>query len=417
MRTSETAPPPSRRWSWILFAAVLVGLMTFVLSPKIQEKFGVADYGLWFLDSYAVLAASDTAAAGGNPDLPMRMDHMHRSHHYSDWWLGLRYLGVSRADNFLVGGSWVAALLITACLFLRPASARQTLWYLSLMLSPPILMAFTRANNDFVVFALLASAAIALGRPTVPRLIFALAAVALATGLKYYPVVAGVVFLLVRPKRRLTAMGLAATVVLGLVLADVAPSMIRRGYFYMPKTIGTFGAGMIFQYSKLNAREILLSSTVLIGVFALGLVKTGWLQIPTQEKRDRWQDEQAGFVFGAVVLVACFLAGLSFNYRCMFGLLLAPWLWRQAPVIPAARLALWLTAAMLWCDGLYYITVNSLAGSISAEWDRPITHSWILVTQVLVWILMSMLAGWLLEFIFSAWETWRTDTKIRVQTA
>src|SRR5450755_3226722 len=126
VRMSKTASPNSTRWRLIFAAGLAVGFAVFVLFPQIQRKLNFNDYGLWFLDSYAVLAASDTALAGGNPEQPMVLDFLHRTHKYSDWWYALGHLGLSRADNFLVGGSWVVAFVLSAGLLLRPEGAGQT---------------------------------------------------------------------------------------------------------------------------------------------------------------------------------------------------------------------------------------------------------------------------------------------------
>ena len=78
-------PRSEPRWRAWLGAGMLVGLLAFVLWPKALTKLGVFDYGMWFLDSYAILAASDTLQAGADPVQPMAFDVQHRAHVYSDW--------------------------------------------------------------------------------------------------------------------------------------------------------------------------------------------------------------------------------------------------------------------------------------------------------------------------------------------
>jgi len=191
------------------------------------QQAGVFDYGMWFLDSYAILAASDTLRAGVDPVQPMAFDVQHRAHIYSDWWYGVGKLGLTRDDNFLLGGLWVLAFVLSAWIFLRPKSARETAWYLCLFISPPVLLGVNRANNDLVIFVLLVFATLILARQTLLRLAAAIGVLAAATGLKYYPIVGAAVFLLVRPRSRLITTVLSAVVVLGATLASVASALGR----------------------------------------------------------------------------------------------------------------------------------------------------------------------------------------------
>ena len=101
--------------------SVLV-LLAWTLSPRVRALAGLFDHGRWFLDSQAVLAASDAAKAGLNPEAPNPYDAFQRPHSYSDWWFGLGQLGLTRDDNFLVGGAWVLLFLAAVFLTVRPRS-------------------------------------------------------------------------------------------------------------------------------------------------------------------------------------------------------------------------------------------------------------------------------------------------------
>ena len=117
---------------WLILV-VLAGYGLFVLLPTVQRKLGIFDEGRWFLDSYAILASSDAVQAGLDPAQLNPLDPLHRPHSYSGWWFVLGKLGLTRADNFLLGGSCVLAFLAVALAGLRPVRVTYTLSVVNLM--------------------------------------------------------------------------------------------------------------------------------------------------------------------------------------------------------------------------------------------------------------------------------------------
>jgi hypothetical protein len=115
---------------------------------------GIADYGTRFLDSYAVLATLDAMRAGHDPHAANSLDPLLRYHVYSDWWLALKWTGLGRAQNMFVGVAWVAAFGATAWATARPKSWRESCWLAAVLVSPPVLLAVVRANNDLELYDL-----------------------------------------------------------------------------------------------------------------------------------------------------------------------------------------------------------------------------------------------------------------------
>ncbi len=397
--TSVSTPASAPRWRAWLGAGMLVGLLAFVLWPKALNKLGVFDYGMWFLDSYAILAASDTLRAGVDPVQPMAFDVQHRAHIYSDWWYGVGKLGLTRDDNFLLGGLWVLAFVLSTWIFLRPKSAGETAWYLVLFISPPVLLAVNRANNDLVIFVLLVIAAFALARQTWPRIATALAALAAGTGLKYYPIVGGAVFLLVRPRARLVASLLAAAAVLGATMASVAGALNRANLNGISASIYTFGAPVILRDLGHEGPRALLAGVGVMALLVGASIFWRGLRVMPESKSPV---TQAAFVLGAAALAGCFLTGISFAYRCAFLLLVAPWLWEQRTVRADAKVGVWLTLAVMWLDGLSCLVMNFLVGPVSKSAVPTIQLWWRFATQPIAWILMVLLIRWLLEIGLTA---------------
>lgn len=388
----------------LLVVLTTAGLLGFALAGGVRDALGIPDFGHWFLDSHAVLAASDAAARGLATDTVNPLDAIGRKHAYSDWWLGLSHLGLTRKHNFLVGGSWVLAFLVAAWAVLRPRQPVASACFALLLLSPPVLLAVVRANNDLVVFTLLALAALALGGSAAWRRGTALAVIALATGLKFYPVAAGGVFLLLRPRAALLGWGIAAVAVLGAVLAAVAGTL-TRGMLAIPPGLYTFGAPVWLRDLGWTGPGALAAAALVIGGAAIALARAGWTTgLAAAEHPLR---ERTAFALGALVLTACFLAGTSYAYRGIFALLLAPWLWTLATG-PAghprrsARAAAVLLLATVWADGVYCVVANVFVGAMPVATRDRAELVWRLVSQPCTWALMALLAGWLLDALRAA---------------
>ncbi len=394
-------PPPPL----LLVLLTLLGLGAFILVPQLATNLGLVDYGRWFLDSYAVLASNDAVRAGLDPLAPNPLDDLHREHVYSDWWFTLGRLGFTRADNFLVGGSWVLAFFGTVWWLLRPTDWRQAVWFALLVISPPVLLAVMRGNNDLVIFVLLAIAVLALRPAGNARFAVALAGIVLATGLKFYPAVAAGVFLLVRPVGRLRLMLPVAGLAVAAALASVWGA-IGRGVMPMPSGVYTMGAPVLFRDLGFDGRSVLPVGGLLLAAGMVWLVatkRTTGLAAPGGKFQPR-----AAFMIGALVLLACFLAGTSFAYRWIFSVLLAPWLWEQAHAagLPArdrrlAACAGGLLLTVVWMDGLLCLVGNQFFPTVGQAVFDHWQHIWRLGTQPLVWLLMLLLAGWLLDALLA----------------
>ena len=397
----------------VLVALVAAGLCLVVLNPVILLRLGVAFHGQWFLDSYALLAANDAVRAGIDVTHSNPLDPLNRWHIYSDWWLLLGNAGLTREHNFLLGGLWAAAFLAVALASVRPASLREAALLALILLSPPHLLALHRANNDLAIFTLLGLPLLWLQRGvTLPPLAAFGAAVALATGLKYYPIVAVAAPLVALPwgaRAGWLAGGIA--LLAGLALLDVADGL-GRATGEMPQTIYQFGAPVIWRDLELSRPAVLaLTLLVMIGGAALAM-RRRWTVGLADDARGT-PGERLLFACGALLLLGCFLAGTSFIYRWIFGLWLWPWLARQARALPApaprVAVALWIIS--LWTDGLCCVLVNSLGLAF-----RP-GAGWRLWTQAVNWALMIMLAGWLLEAIRARFTAWRSRSRVAEDAA
>lgn len=393
----------------VLFLLVLAGYSAFALLPTVQRKLGMPMSGIWFLDSYAVLAASDAVHTGLDPFQPNPLDATYRQHSYSSWWFLLGDIGFTRQDNPLIGGLWVMAFFAAVFALLRPRSYGAAAWYALLVLSPPVLLAVLRANNDLVVFALLAAGVLALRTVTPWRLALFALGLTLATGLKFYPLVAGLALLLVRPPRLMLGASVLTLLAAGGALAVVWGDL-RRAVIPTPDGVYTLGAPVVLHGLSWTPAVAMCAGVALLAVAAAVCWWRGWF-VRLDDERIDWR-ERLAFACGAAVLVGCFLAGISHAYRLIFVIFLGPALWR----IAANSGRIWpvlLVLVVLWLDGIYCLAANL---PLSPSWLREslkVPGCWRLVSQPVIWAAMVLLAGSLFEMVRSAWADWRKTFPVR----
>lgn len=386
------------RWNarWILAILVVGGLLAVLRSPTILEKLGMPQDLGWFLDSYAILAANDALAAGLNPYEPNPFDPLKRPHVYSDWWLALGRMGLTRQDNPVFGAGLVLAFLAVALAGARPRSWAEAIGFAAVMLSPPMLLAVNRANNDLVIFSLIGAPLLCLRASCAPWKVALLgAALVIATGLKYYPVVAiAALAILVRPVRRGLWLG-GATLLVALGVLWSERSGLVRGAFPLPDSVYLFGSPVIWRELGLSRGVTGALSLSLVGLAATWLVRRR-LTVGLGDESEAVDGRTWAFAVGALLLGGCFLAGTSFAYRWVFSLWLLPWLWHAAagnsrPVV--AKITLSLLLLSLWQDGLYCLVLN-----LWLQRDLPLLDTiWLYFSHTVNWILIALLAGWLLE--------------------
>lgn len=393
----------------LLAGLTLGGWIAGALWPGLLAGVGILHHPTSYLDSYALLAALDAVRAGVDPHGTNAFDIFGRGHVYSDWWLALRWLGLTREHNFAVGTTCVGLFALTAWMTTRPRRLGEAWWLAALLLSPPVLLAVMRANNDLVIFVLLAGCGLAATAAGWWRPLLAVGCLALATGLKYFPVSGALAFLWIRPVRRVPSMLLGALVAALLALASVWDE-VDRGRFTVPSTVHTMGAplwgrelGWKDADSALPGLLLLIAAAaaLALGRFTVGLAGRG-------EPRERLRA-----ALGALMVLTCFVAGVNYAYRWIFVIWPALWLWRQAAdaTLPGrerwvARTACALVLLCLWLDGILCFALNEFVPIMTKARLDEVQSTWRLWTQPLHWCLMLLLAGWLLEGVLATVREW-----------
>jgi hypothetical protein len=405
------ASPGGSGWRATFIACAVGWLAFFASNPERFFQAGIQHFratvasggvqGVWFLDSYALLASNDAVSAGRDPYAPNPLDYLDRPHLYGPGWLHLRDFGLTRADNFRVGLGLGLAFVVAVMLWLRPRSLRSLLWHMAVFGSIPVLLALERANNDLVIFLVLTPVVPCLlaGRAAVRWL--ALGFIALAADLKFYPAVGALLLLATAPPRELRwriAVGAALFAAVGWHVAGD----LRRIVPLLPDVEGVFSFGAVAGFHELGwhgacPQTLAASLGVLMFLGCWRMIPLeGWTPAPAQ--RSAWLH----FVLGATLLAGCFFTSQNYAYRWVFALWLVPLLWSlprdpQAPV-PVRQLARttgWLLIVALWFDPLCTLVLSQWPGL-----DLVRALHWVfLVEQPFTWALFACLSMFLAQFV------------------
>lgn len=372
---------------WIAGLVLLVWLACFRF-PVTWVATGIGEANRPFMDVYGILAACDAARAGVDPFLPNNFDPYHRPHVYTTWWLELGRLGLSRADTPWLGAVLLGLFLLTAVVMARPRTRSEGMGLALLLISPALLMAVNRANNDLVVFVLISAGLLCFrSGPWVAWaagvLLFAVSAV-----LKYYPLVTLVALLGIRSRRGLVAsLGLYA-LVLVLAWPGLEPGLKSAAKFMpQPEWLYAFGAPVLL-------RNLGLATTW--GWLVPAGLMFFWAGAGAQRKLRESRAEASApecaaereFILGAAMLAGLFFVGSSYVYKLVFAVWLLPWLWlkRCDPQDGHwARVTLALLLTVVWFEGAMAVGLNLLVGPRWEAAAMVLLKGTLVVSQMLTW--------------------------------
>jgi hypothetical protein len=299
----------------------------------------------------------------------------------------------------------VVTFLFAALYTLRPRQAGEAVFYFFILGSPPILLAVDRANNDLVVYLLLLPLVPCLFHPRRWVRFVPIILIAMAGALKFYPVAAAVVLLLVGDKREIRARAALAAAILAVVAIDIIRDLTIVGPLF-PRADGltTFAALNLIEALGLHGRIATIVVAMLI--VAVVLVVSGSRR--TAGLRAQGEDSPATVQFGlgAVLLTACFFAGSNYAYRWIFALWMAPFLWRAPndPALPGtirslSRVIRALVLVALWADPLASALLTRFIGRVDAETITHLADEFFLWEQPITWLLFLGLLAFVVLFV------------------
>ena len=351
-----------------------------------------------FLDLHGVMAAVACWHQGVDVYAANPCDALGRVHVYSPVWLRLPAWFGQPGLTLMLGVALALAAIAAMLVLPVPDGRIGRGLLLAAAVSPDTVFALERANVDVLIFIVVAAA--------VPLLAGGMAARAVAYGLflamgllKFYPLVLLGLLVRERPRAALLLGGAAAALAV-LALLPLAGEIARAlaNILLLPAFSGTFGAHQLPQGVALLLPGQMLVP-VLLGAALGAMALAGAVRLAA----DAALGEALGglprrhadlLLVGAVLMVGCFVAGESVEYRAIFLLLVLPALLHLARGKVLARGFMATAAGIVWLmwDPLVRRVVARLAPAAGDFPALPGLALWTL-REVLWWGVMTVLAG------------------------
>jgi hypothetical protein len=366
-----------RRDGRLFVAAALACYLGAILSVSLATD----DFDLWrylgvlhikgpFEDMRVITSGWECTRRGIDVLAENPCDPFHREMNYPRIWTELAPLGLGQGSTIALSlAAWVAFYL-AVFLSVGRLTLGEGIVYAAVLLSPSVMLGVGSANNDLLIFALVAAAVSALhARRSVVRAasygLFLLAAV-----LKLYPVFAFTVLLRQAPRRAALALTFSLIVFALYVAATLddlrlidkgtpRPTRIAYGASVLAKGVENRfahlpGGGVLAESptrALLYAGSLLLASG--LAVWLAGRLRP----MPEAARADRTFD---AFLAGASIYVGTFaVPGTNWDYRLVFLLLTIPQLFRWIEGVgPLATASAWGLAGVLgtlWLSRLPWI--------------------------------------------------------------
>ncbi len=388
-------------------------LATVAIWPVTMAWLGIPlAEGRWFADLYSLLATSDAFAMGLDPYQPNPLDPLHAPHWYTDWWFWLHDIGITRNDASWLGLLGNLFFIVTAVMLLRPTDGGEALSGWLLVGSPAVLLGLNRANPDLVIVALFALTAGLLASPQRTLWLLGPPALAVMTGMKFYPLAGCIALVFVRRSTREIAASLAFMLILGcLVAASIVDDFLRVAPLIEHELgVFTFGGGQLLRLLGCPPDAVAFA-TLSVGVVIFA--GAAWRNAPAPMALPG--REVIAFVLGAAVLLGCFWLGVSYVYRLAFAVLMLPLLWRWGRSREGDKNRRWasvtlsLILALAWLDGLVSLTLN-------LDWWSRLGWTVAEIERGAGWLLHGLSWGWaygasrlLVSLGWRRWQEQKTD--------
>ena len=422
-KSNNAASPAAKRavYRWAVPAAALVAFGVIAglwvcdahrAYFDILRQFGFEPFRFPFLDIHAVLSAAQCGRAGIDVYLSNPCDALGRVHVYSPLWLDLipRFLGTTQTTP--VGLVLDLAFIASLAAVVRPQTGGEAVAIGLVVLSPFTVYALERANNDIVVFLLVAGGCL-LDRARHPWRLGCYALFLAAGLLKYYPLV--LLLLIAREPKRTALAGAAGAAAVVLALAALGHADLAKALANIPKLSYyadsfsalnlPFGVGEGIAGPRAR-RAAGLGLLVLLAVLAAA--RTRRTARLFSRAPIAWDTPEApAMLAGGLLVTACFAAGQNILYRGIWFILVMPGLvrlYRFAGEGAAKKFLARMIAAVLlvaW-EAPLRSAVQAAAGAYLGNWLRPrLELLFWLGRELLWWWLVSGLAAivlvWLLQ--------------------
>jgi hypothetical protein len=360
----------------ILSVGVLIVFYLFLRIFGEESVWGALDIPTWhpsFIDLRGVLSGLDAARLGVDPIYENPLDPYGRPVVYPRLWLALGALGLSENNTEPLAYSILVLYAISILVGLKGYNRQTSFWLVAIIFSPAAMLCYKFANLDLVIFILIA---IMLALDKLPFYLgFGL--LELAAFLKYFPIV-GLGYLLKEDRKRFFRLLLIG---IGIFVAYLAVTWRDTSWIvgHTPRgALENYGVGVIsFRvYEITNSR--LIGNLVIIPLFIFLYLSMIFILYLVSRYKGNLAVGDTRFIdafrIGALIYLATFIQGNSFNYRLIFLIFTVPqiviWAQTQADLHIAAYGTIALLVASCWGMVLTQLMPINLAFALDeiANW-------------------------------------------------
>lgn len=338
------------------FILVFATLVHFLGEKTVWEALDIPTHHPSFIDLRGVLTGLDAARLGFDPIFENPLDPYDRPVVYPRIWLAAGWLGLTEKHTEQVALLLLAVYAISLFVGLKSYDRTTAVWMALVICSPAALMCYRFANLDLVIFILLAWM-LTLDRYSI---FWSIGLLELAAFLKLFPIV-GLGYLLKEEQKRFFQLFMIGLGVFALYLILTWNDTLWI-LGHAPKgALENYGIGVVaFRvYEVTNSRLLngittipfyIISYAILFAALYFSNRYKGKLSIDDNQFID-------AFRIGALIYLATFIQGNSFNYRFIFLVFAIP------------QLALW----TMQRKDLQSVAVGTLVFLILSCWGMVLT--------------------------------------------
>jgi hypothetical protein len=315
-------------WLFLLWFAFIFILGRF----ELWRHIGVSHMKPLFADLHAVLSAIECHSRGLNVYATNPCDVASRVHVYGSLWLELGALGLGAAHLFSKGFIVNIVFMAIAVWLIKPSSRREFLVSALILLSPAVTLGVERANNDLIVFSLLAGAAVLFTKPQQTAQVSGLFVIYLSALLKFYPSVlfAAAVIIAKRNKKNfLITAAIASGLFITWLATNYAELLLVKTIVPKPLDFYATGARALLAYVGRPYPWILTVPGTWLWIGFIILIATNSIILAYSLKlsttpRTRSTLNYVLFIFGLLILFSTYAINSNYDYRWIFFIFTMP---------------------------------------------------------------------------------------------
>jgi hypothetical protein len=290
------------------------------------NSIGVPSFTYPFIDWEAIGADIKCWNEGIDVYVTNPCDVLNRLHDYSPLFLRLTFITADKSWTVPIGLVFILIFLSSLFWLIKAANWREMIIFALACTSPMVIYGLERGNFDIIVFIMLVVAGM-LGIGPLPNRLISYVLILLVGLLKFYPLVVLSTALRERPRTFVAVSAVAALIIVGFFYSfrdeltatwkNISPGAFGFGSRYLP-FYGPLRVVRLFpgleEVAWFTAVPYVIMAALLIftAVQALQLARNNNLVFAFAEMPER---DAIFLIIGAALVVGCFFAGQSDNYR------------------------------------------------------------------------------------------------------